>query len=163
MRAHRATVSTLAAIMMTAAGLVACGDDDQFTAPEVRTLGSDGPGASAPVDTMKPPPTIPFRVSGRILGVRVTHGSADTLAFEPIVGARIRIHRNILVDGEARQVLAAETTSGANGAYDVKSLAGGYYIVSVEAPPGSRYRDGWTYLSGISPEVKLDVHLWPKP
>jgi hypothetical protein len=104
-----------------------------------------------------------FDVHGRVLGVAVlapSPGVQDTLDYTPLSGAKIRIIHNLLVNGEAKQELAAETVSDAQGAYAVSGLEGGYYIVEADPPAGSAYAAGDEYLSGQSSDVTLNVYLW---
>lgn len=106
-----------------------------------------------------------FMVHGRILGVSAATqptAGGDTLSFEPLAGAAIRIVRNVLVNGAATQELAAETVSDGDGAYSVSGLAAGYYIVEAAPPSGSSYASGWSYLAGQASDVKVDVYLWPR-
>ena len=159
MRVHR-TALVLAA---TVIGLAACADHTT-TAPDTGqrgATGTDGVGR-APGDTIAELPSS-ARVHGRVLGVSVTapvQGSADTLSFEPVAGAPIKIYRNVLVDGGATQVLAAETISGGSGEYEVQGLEGGYYIIRVTAPAGVPYSDNWEYLAATSSDVEVNVYHW---
>ena len=170
MRAIRASTKVFAAVLVAAAGLVACSGRDTTTAPELRILALAVEAAdSTPTDTTKPPPAS-VRVFGQILGVTVPDSSTDstaaptdTLSFEPIVGARIRIFRNVLVNGDSSQVFVADARSRANGVYEVKGLAGGYYTVTATPPAGSGYARGSAFLAATAPDVRLDVYLFPKP
>jgi hypothetical protein len=106
-----------------------------------------------------------FTVHGRILGVSATTqptAGSDTLSFEPLAGAAVRIIRNVLVNGAATQELAAETVSNDDGVYSVGGLPAGYYIVEAAPPSGSSYAAGWSYLAGQASDVKVDVYLWPQ-
>lgn len=147
------------------AGLAAC-SDRPVTAPDAtsaqpNTVGTSGASST---DTIPQLPAV-FAVSGKVLGVSssaAVAGSSDSLHFEPVAGARIKLYHNVLVNGTATQILAAETTSGADGAYRVTGLVGGYYIVQAAAPAGSAYADNFAYLAGTASEVKTDVYLWRK-
>lgn len=169
MRAHRASTQVFAAALIAAAGLVACSENGT-TAPELRIPAlAVGVADSTPTDTIKPPPAS-VRVFGQILGVIAPDSSidstaapTDTISFEPIVGARIRIFRNILVNGDSSQVFVADARSKANGVYEVTGLAGGYYTVTATPPAGSGYGKGSAFLAATTPDVKLDVYLFPKP
>ncbi|HET7550748.1 MAG TPA: prealbumin-like fold domain-containing protein [Gemmatimonadaceae bacterium] len=104
-----------------------------------------------------------FDVHGQVVGVTVltpSSGVQDTLNYTPLSGAKIRVIHNLLVNGEAKQELAAETVSDAQGSYAVSGLEGGYYIVEAEPPSGSQYAAAQEYLAGQSPEVTLNVYLW---
>jgi hypothetical protein len=106
------------------------------------------------------------QVSGRVLAVVVispTPDVRDTLRFEPIAGAKLRVMRNLLVDGKAVQRLAAELVSDANGTYALRDLPGGYYVVYADPPAGSQYSSSFSYLAATKPEVKLDIYLWRRP
>jgi hypothetical protein len=118
-----------------------------------------------PRDTLDTMPPLPEKVatSGRVLAIVVippTTGGRDTLRFDPIAGAKVRIMRNLLVDGKATQRLAAELVTDANGAFAVKDLPGGYYVVYADPPAGSPYNSSFSYLFANKPEVKVDVYLW---
>jgi hypothetical protein len=150
-----------AAILFTIglATLAACSDQTS-TGPAQTTRSATGD--PAPGDTSHSF-SGSFDVHGRILGVTVlapSSGGQDTLSYTPLSGAKIRIIHNILVNGEAKQELAAETVSDAQGAYAVSGLDGGYYIVEADPPAGSAYAAGDEYLSGQSSDVTLNVYLW---
>jgi hypothetical protein len=118
-----------------------------------------------PRDTVDTMPPVPAKValSGRVLAVVVVVPSAgmrDTLRFDPIAGAKVRIMRNLLVNGTASQVLAAELTSDGAGRFSVKDLAGGYYVVYVDPPAGSIWEKNFAYLAATQPNVSVDVYLW---
>jgi len=70
----------------------------------------------------------------------------DTLRFDPIAGVNVRIMRNVLVNGVATQVLAAQLVTDALGRFAVKDLAGGYYVVYAEPPAGSVWSNSFSYL-----------------
>jgi hypothetical protein len=102
------------------------------------------------------------RVSGQILGVSATgpvSGSSDTLRHEPIPHARITVLRNILVNGQSGQELAATVTADGDGRFRLDDLAGGHYIVEASAP-GSGYAAGWEYLPATRSVVAVNVYLW---
>jgi len=119
-------------------------------------------GPLGPDTTQQAPARV--KVSGKVLGVSVNLPgvSGDTLAFEPIPRTRLRIMRNVLVEGSATQVLAVELLAGAHGEYTVTGLPGGYYIVYAYPPSGSVWADNWTYLPAMQAEVTADVYLWKK-
>jgi hypothetical protein len=120
-------------------------------------------GAPSTDTTHAVPPKV--RVSGRILGVTFTvptQGSADSMHFEAVRRARIRVMQNVLVNGEASQVLAVEMLSDDSGGYVIRDLPGGYYVVYAYPPAGSAYSQNWSYLAALDPEVKLDVYVWKK-
>jgi hypothetical protein len=147
---------------------VAACSDRTTTAPGAalsQAPGVDKAGASS-TDSVPPQLAASFNVSGRVLAVSRSApvaGSADTLHFDSVAGAAIKVYRNVLVNGAATQVLAAETTSGAGGEYRVNGLAGGYYVVQAAAPAGSPYADSFAYVAGTASEMKTDVYLWRKP
>ncbi len=119
-------------------------------------------GAPSTDTTHAVPPKV--RVSGRILGVTFTvptQGS-DSMHFEPVRHAKIRVMQNVLVNGESSQVLAVEMLSDDAGGYMIKDLPGGYYVVYAYPPAGSAYAQNWSYLAALDPEVKLDVYVWKK-
>jgi hypothetical protein len=102
------------------------------------------------------------RVSGQILGVSATgpvSGSTDTLRYEPIPHARITVMRNILVNGQSAQELAATLSADGDGRFRLADLAGGHYIVEASAP-GSVYAAGWEYLPATRSVVEVNVYLW---
>ncbi len=102
------------------------------------------------------------RVTGQVLGVSAREpisGGADTLRFQPIPGARITVLRNVLVNGQAAQELAATLSAGGDGRFRLDDLAGGHYIVRAAAP-GSGYAEGWEYLPATRRAVEVNVYLW---
>lgn len=172
---HKVGLAVFAALTLVVA---ACSnDDDRIAGPSSlaaqspdsgRKPGRDttkNPRDTARVDTTPPVYTGKVAVSGRILGINViapTAGSRDTIQFVPVALAKIRVMRNVLVNGAASQVLAAELTSDAAGQFSIKDLAGGYYIVYADPPEGSGYEKNWSYLAALKPEVTVDVYLWKK-
>jgi len=157
MRRHAFVLATIAL-----ATLAACADHGAAgpTAPLARGAATPAPGDSSHYFAGE------FTAHGHILGVvgtAPTPGSNDTLRFEPLAGSRIRVVRNLLVNGVATQELAAETVSDDDGAYAVSGLAAGYYIVQADPPSGSPYAGGFSYLPGQSSDVQVDVYLWKQP
>jgi hypothetical protein len=153
-----------AAILFTigVVALAACSDQTS-TEPALATR--NAPGDPVPGDTAHLF-SGSFDVHGQVLGVTVltpSSGVQDTLNFTPVAGAKVRIIHNLLVNGEAKQELAAETVSDANGTYAVSGLEGGYYIVEAEPPAGSSYAAAQEYLAAQSPDVTLNVYLWKQP
>jgi hypothetical protein len=147
--------------------LAACGERPA-TAPaeELGQLADIGKSKTTPGDsTASPPPPLPatFNLSGRVYGVtRIAPapGVRDTLRHDPLAGVPLRVMRNLLVDGKATQVLAAETTSGSAGEFRLNGLAGGYYVIYATAPPGSPWLSTYTLVAGTSNEVVANVYLW---
>jgi hypothetical protein len=90
-------------------------------------------------------------------------GTRDTIRFDPVAGAKVRIMRNVLVNGRATQVLALELTTGVTGAFAVKDLPGGYYVVYADPPEGSPWSPNFSYLAATKAQVSVDVYLWKKP
>ena len=171
---HRRAISLGVFISLTAV-IAACSErGDYLLNPSsiARTTGADS-GPRPPRDTTKRPPPpdtldsmppVPqnVAVSGRVLGIvpiTPTAGSRDTLRFDPIAGAKVRIMRNLLVNGAATQVIAAERVSDANGKFSA-SLAGGWYVVYVEPPAGTNWSKSFSYLAANRAEVSVDVYLW---
>lgn len=119
-------------------------------------------GAPTPGDTSAAGLPASVRVAGRIIGVSAAApvaGSTDTLRHEPIPHARITVKRNILVNGQSAQELAATLSADAEGRFHLDGLRGGYYIVEASAP-GSGYRDGWEYLPATRAAVEVNLYLW---
>ena len=88
------------------------------------------------------------QVNGRVLGVSAIApgaGSTDTLRFEPVAGAAITVKRNILVNGQSAQELAATLLADGEGRFTLNQLRAGYYIVEAAAAR-SGYAAGWEYL-----------------
>lgn len=142
------------------AALAAC-SDQTATGPAHPTRSATT--EPAPGDSSSQSYSGSFDVHGRILGVTAltpTAGGQDTLSYTPLPGVKIRIIHNLLVNGEAKQELAAETVSDAQGGYAVSGLDAGYYIVEAEPPSGSPYSAAQEYLAGQSPDVTLNVYLW---
>lgn len=116
------------------------------------------------VDTL---PRIPEKVavSGRVLGmvlIEPAPGVRDTIRVDPVAGAKVRIMRNVLVNGVATQVLALELTTDAAGRFGVKDLPGGYYVAYADPPAGSPWAPSWAYFSATSSAVNVDVYLWKR-
>jgi hypothetical protein len=154
-------------MVFTAIGALSACSGDTSTGPAVlrqTDMGASAKSGQAASDSSTEL-VATFALQGRVRGVSAKSGQygGDTLSYEPIAGAAVRIYRNLLVDGAATQVLAAQTTSDAAGQYRVEGLEGGYYIVKAVAPAGSPYADSWTYAAGTAPEVTADVYLWRQP
>ncbi len=139
-----------------AAAVLACGDVpaglQSARNADARTAG-DTTSAGLPASV---------RVSGQILGVSAAgpvSGSTDTLRYEPIPNARLTVMRNILVNGQSAQELAATLTADGDGRFRLDDLAGGHYIVEASAP-GSGYAAGWEYLPATRSVVEVNVYLW---
>lgn len=148
--------SNLVAPAAVVAAALACSDAPTGL-QSVRNAGARTEGDSASAGL---PASV--RVTGQILGVNAREpvaGSADTLRFEPIPNARITVMRNIIVNGQSAQELAATLSADAAGRFRLDDLAGGYYIVQAAAP-GSGYAAGWEYLPATRDVVELDVYLW---
>ncbi|HJU76282.1 MAG TPA: hypothetical protein VJ717_21255 [Gemmatimonadaceae bacterium] len=176
---HRRAISVGVFISLTAV-IAACSDtgDGLLDPSAALTTGADSTrprGDSThrpPRDTVKPPPPdtldsmppLPQKVAvnGRVLGIvpiTPTAGSRDTLRFDPIAGAKVRIMRNVLVNGAATQVLAAELVTDVNGRFSA-SLTGGYYVLYAEPPAGTDWSKSLSYLAASRPEVTVDLYLW---
>jgi len=150
-RARLAVISFLASSVG-----IACGETSS-TEPAVA---ANTVAKTPPTDTTKPPPSS-FNLTGKALGVDAVAGQGnDTLHFTPIAGATVKLMRNVLVNGQATQVEAGQTTTSASGAYQFSNLAGGYYIVYVTPPTGSPYISNWSYVEGLAPAVDVNVFLW---
>jgi hypothetical protein len=148
------------------AALAAC--DSGSTPPEntrlLMTNGSDSSGAVR-VDTTTYS-TDPVLVWGRVVAIAEIvpqPGSNDTLRFEPVSGATVRLVRNVRVNGVVEQESVAQTTSGPDGDYRVESVPGGYYIIDVTVPASSPYISGYGYLHALPPMATQVVHLRKKP
>jgi hypothetical protein len=127
-----------------------------------------------PRDTIKPPPpdtidTMPplpekVAVSGKVVGlvfIEPAPGVRDTMRLDPLAGIKVRIMRNIIVNGSSAQELAAELVTDANGAFKT-SLKGGYYVVYAEPPANSIWNKSFSYLAATRPDVNVTVYLWKK-
>lgn len=160
--------------------------DDRVVGPRPLTSASGADSARKPGrdSTQKPPrdttknpprdtvgtdttPPVPEKVqlSGRVLGVVViapTPGVRDTLRFDPVAGMPLRIMRNVLVDGVAKQVLALQLTSDSQGRFSAKDLPGGYYVIYAEPAAGSPWAPSFSYLAATKPDVTVDVYVWKR-
>ena len=160
--------------------------DDAVVGPSPRTLAAGLDSAKKPPrdSTQKPPrdttqkpprdtvrvdttPPVPEKVqlSGRVLGVVVIDpapGVRDTLRFDPVAGMPLRIMRNVLVDGLAKQVLALQLTSDAQGRFSAKELPGGYYVIYAEPAAGSPWAPSFSYLAATKADVTVDVYVWKR-
>jgi len=119
-----------------------------------------------PPDTIDTLPRLPEKVAvaGRVLGiVFMTPGPGvrDTVRLDPVVGAKVTIMRNILVNGRSAQELAAALTTDASGRFTV-TVKGGYYVVYAEPPAGSIWSKSYSYLPATQPNVNVDVYLWKR-
>ena len=156
-------------LLVAAAALIAiaaCGEHPS-TAPidELERTAGIGKSNGAPNDSTPPPLATTFNLSGRVLAVTRTApapGVTDTLRYDPVAGVPLRVMRNLLVNGQATQVLAAETTSGASGEYRINGLAGGYYVIYATPPAGSPYASNHALVAGTANEVLANVYLWRK-
>ena len=144
--------------LLALAGAFACSDP---TAPLEQGVAQYN-GPLTPDTTPATPAKV--RVTGHVLGAtaHAPTGTGDSISFEPVPHARLRIMRNVIVDGTATQVLAIELLTGDHGEYTVTGLPGGYYIVYAYPPTGSVYADNWSYLAAMQTEVTTDVYVWKK-
>jgi len=126
------------------------------------TTGSTPTTPTNPTPSDSTPSTLPEKVqaSGRVIGVTVAIGEKDSLRFEPVAGASVTVHRNVLVDGKAQQVLVTTLTTKSDGSWSLADLAGGHYILTATPPAGSPYKQNWTYLPATTAVAKADVYLW---
>lgn len=142
--------------LLTLVVAAACGEP---SAPSLPVTANNEPSVKAGTDTIKAPPSI-FTVSGRVLGVDAVAGSgSDTLHFVPLVGADVKLWHNVLENGVAKQVLAGETITGANGVYQFANQPGGYYIAAATAA-GTAYQSSFAYVEGTSTQVVADIYLF---
>jgi hypothetical protein len=117
------------------------------------------PGVAGIDTTPGAPPKV--KVSGRVVGVTpAPAGSADSLKYEGIARAKVRIMRNVVVNGTVSEVLAIELLSNNAGDFTVNDLPGGYYVVYADPPAGSIFQKSWTYLSALQTQVAVQVYLW---
>ena len=142
------------------AALVLACSTDQPTGLDI-TRNPNAPGAS---DTSAAGFPASVRVTGQVLGVSATApvaDRADTLRFTPVVGARVTIKRNLLVNGQSAQEVAATLDADRDGRFGLE-LRGGYYVVEADAP-GSGFTAGWEYLPATRGSVDLAVYMWKEP
>ena len=143
------------ASLLVATMLAACGMQDgrSPTAPSVRNtpLGPDSSTVTV----------IPDKVSltGRVLALSVNRANRDTLEFTGVARSNVRLMRNILVDGEARQVLIAEMTTSSDGAFAANNIPGGYYVVYAEPPAEAGLTNSYSLLAALKSHVQVDVYV----
>jgi hypothetical protein len=140
---------------------------DSSTRPEqtklLMTNGSDGEGVR--IDTTRYAPT-PALLTGHVLAVTEIvpqPGSNDTLRFEGVGGASVRIVRNVRLGESVQQEVMAKTTSASDGSFRIENLPGGYYIIDVTVPASSPYASNTAYLHASASQVTQNVHLFRKP
>ena len=98
------TMTQLATPAVLAAALIACSSaPTELQSPRNTAVSDAGDTTSAGLPAI-------VRVTGRVLGTSAAEpvaGSSDTLRHEPIPHARITVKRNILVNGQSAQEVAA--------------------------------------------------------
>ena len=166
MRLQSLPVVLLATIFATAA----CSGSDTLSPGPSTSLsgGSHGSDTTVTGGPQNPPPPLPpvvssFNLSGIIFG---HEPGADTMQTAPVAGAAITLVKVATVDGDTLNpsVTTATTTTDAQGAYRIESLAPAYYVISIGAPAGSPYENA---TSAIGParatEIRVFVSLARKP
>jgi hypothetical protein len=144
--------------LATALGIAGCAaDTSTITARELidQTQHAAGNG-----DTSSRSMPTTMHVFGRVLAIVRVAGAAgnDTLRFDPIAGATIKLWHNVLSNGNASSVLVGQAASGPNGSYDFPQQPGGYYWVAVSAPSSSGYGDA-TSLVPLDAQAEVNVYL----
>jgi hypothetical protein len=128
---------------------------------------ADTAGAAQAADTTRPT-TFPgaVRVRGRVLATVWAPGrtAADTLSgFQPVLGARVTLYRNVLVDGRGVSQRIGEQETGTDGTFVFEGVPGGPYVLALNVGPGRPYGEALQYLMGNAPEVSATLRLWLRP
>ena len=143
---------------------VACGGDSSSTGPVATPLAGLVPGAtndSSPVTTPPPNPA-PGSFHGTVMGHSSFPPGTDTLSTLPrVVGARVTAYTHgqpTATDtlGVGQQV--ASVTTDANGRFQLPTLPGGLYIVTIAPPAGSAYQG--VYVAAMAYEHSADYAWW---
>ncbi len=154
---------------LTAGLAVACSDDP--TGSETSPIaglaqreGSDSTGNPLP-----PPPTNPTPGSfhGTVLGPSAPGSGGDTLATAPRVADVVVKAFPVTGGTQAEPTLgpvAASVTTGADGKFQLPTLAGGTYVVTFTPPSNSIYGGVWVTAatSATSNDWQWWVVLWKK-
>ena len=124
---------------------VACGGDGPATGPVAAPLAGLVPGASndsSPVTNPPPDPT-PGSFHGTVMGHSPFPPGTDTLSTLPrIVGARVTAYTHgqpTATDTLGVGAQVASVTTDASGKFQLPTLPGGLYIVTIVPPAGSSY------------------------
>jgi hypothetical protein len=144
---------------------VACGGGDTAaTGPLTTPLAGLVPGAtndSSPVTNPPPDPT-PGSFHGTIMGHSVFPPGTDTLSTLPrIVGARVTVFAHgqpTTSDTLGVGAQVASVTTDANGQFQIPTLPGGLYIVTIAPPAGSKYQG--IYVAAIAHAHSADYPWW---
>jgi hypothetical protein len=145
-------------LIATALGMAGCAaDTSTITARELSDQTQHAVGNG---DTSSRSMPATMHVFGKVLAIVRVPGAAgnDTLRFDPIAGATIKLWHNVLSNGNASSVLVGQATSGDNGSYDFPQRPGGYYWVAVSAPSSSGYGDA-TSLVPLDAQAEVNVYL----
>jgi hypothetical protein len=152
-----------AALAVATALVAACSGEGPFVPEGDAPAGSVSGGADTRPDSAAPGPLpAAVRASGHVYAVTYTPGTADSLRYTAVAGARVQLWRNVLENGASAQRLARELVTDAAGAYAAAELEGGYYVVKVSGPAGAGFNDSWEYLPATKPEVTVNVYLWAR-
>ncbi len=150
---YRRKVTPLVVATMLASLYAACGTNGSDPiAPAIRNTPL-GPDTSSAV--------IPDKVSltGRVLALSVHRANQDTLQFTGVARSKVRLVRNILVDGEARQVLVAQLTTSSTGDFAANGIPGGYYAVYAEPPADAGLTKSYALLAALKSPVQVTVYV----
>jgi len=145
-------------LLAGALGAAACAaDTSTITGRELKDQTQHAAGNG---DTSSKSTPVTMHVFGRVLAIVRIPGAAgnDTLRFDPIAGATIKLWHNVLSNGNASSVLVGQVTSGSNGAYEFPQQTGGYYWVAVSAPSSSGFGDAWS-LVPLDAQAEVNVYL----
>lgn len=143
---------------------VACGGDAPATGPLTTPLAGLVPGASndsSPVTNPPPDPT-PGSFHGTVMGHSPFPPGTDTLSQLPrIAGARVTAYAHGQPSagdtlGVGPQV--ASVTTDANGQFQIPTLPGGLYIVTIVPQAGSQYQG--VYVAAIAHAHSADYPWW---
>jgi len=105
-------------------------------------------------------PVSSMHIHGRVLAIVPVPAtsSGDTLRFDAIGGASVKVQRNTLVNGVATQTVVAQVKTGTDGRYDIPSQPGGYYVVTATGAGGSGYGENYV-LVPVKSDAEVDVYL----
>lgn len=167
---HRLLRPGSIALVLMAATLVACSDDPTGTGNSPLAGLSQREGADSVGNPLPPEPTTPTPGSfhGTVLGPSEPGAGNDSLATAPRVSGVVVTAYPVTGGTPGSPTLGAAeatVTTGADGKFQLPTLAGGEYVVTFNPPASSIYGGVWVsqaFTSAQSNDWPWWVVLWKK-
>ena len=139
-------------LVLLASLLVACDENDPTRSGSSPLSGlSQAPGKDSTGSPPPPPPAIPTPgyFHGTVLGPSAPGAGNDSVATAPrVAGVVVTVYPRISSSSATPDVgpAAATVVTGADGKFQLPTIAGGEYVVTFNPPAGSPYGGVWVTL-----------------